>query len=351
MEIDLGFAEKRDNPDWLSNRYFPSKLGGQPAWLELKNLPPTGLLQCSKCSSPKAFLAQLYAPFEDEFNFHRSLYVFVCRQAGCQQAQDASHFTVLRSQLPLKNEFFSEEDPDDEGDPLPAIPCHKKLCAACGCPAPNACSKCKATHYCSAEHQRAHWPRHKPTCGASPAQTVEEPLSQIQFPEFEIVMDNNPENDAEDTKDDEECLAEFQELEASGKTGELANVSEAEMDKYFGQSAAVDDKVFRHFKKLTAAEPEQIVRYKRGGQPLWITDTHRTVQEQLKALPNCSACGEARKFEFQIMPQTLTLLGDENLDWGVLAVYTCPKSCPIEGYVPEVLIKQDIVAAEEPEQS
>ncbi|XP_017017030.1 programmed cell death protein 2 [Drosophila kikkawai] len=346
MDIDLGFAEKRDDANWLTNRYFPSKLGGQPAWLELDSLPPPSQLQCSKCKAPKSFLAQLYAPYEDDFNFHRSIYVFLCRNPDCQQAQSAGNFTVLRSQLPLKNKFFSEEDPDDEGDPLPAIPCLKKLCAACGCHAPHACAKCKAIHYCSAEHQRAHWPRHKLNCGSS-AEVTREALIKVEFPEFEIVMDSNPTKASEDDKDDDARLAEFQELEASGKTGDLSNVSEAEMDKYFGNTAAADDKTFRQFKKQTAAEPEQIVRYKRGGQPLWITDTARTVADQLQPLPNCKRCGGARQFEFQIMPQTLTLLDDENLDWGVLAVYTCAKSCPIEGYEEELLIKQDIVAEEQ----
>ncbi|XP_017124872.1 programmed cell death protein 2 [Drosophila elegans] len=343
MEIDLGFAEKSDDAAWLSNRYFPSKLGGQPAWLELEHLPATSQLQCSKCQAPKSFLAQLYAPFEDEFNFHRSIYVFLCRNPDCQVAQSADNFTVLRSQLPQKNKFFSEEEPSDVGDPLPAIACLKKLCAACGCHAPHACSKCKAIHYCSAEHQRMHWPQHKPHCGASVGSTPT-PLSQIVFPEFEIVMDSNPMESGEDDKDDETRLAEFHELEASGQTGDLSNVSEAEMDKYFGNTASADDKTFGQFKKQTAAEPDQIVRYKRGGQPLWIANTAQTVEDQLKELPNCGHCGGARQFEFQIMPQTLTLLEDDSLDWGVLAVYTCAKSCPIEGYAEEVLIKQDIVA-------
>ncbi|XP_017070443.1 programmed cell death protein 2 [Drosophila eugracilis] len=343
MEIDLGFAEKSDDSAWLTNRYFPSKLGGQPAWLELEALPPTSQLQCSKCQSFKSFLVQLYAPFDDDFNFHRSIYVFLCRNPECQKAQSAGNFTVLRSQLPRKNKFFSEEEPSDVGDPLPAVPCLKKLCAACGCYAPHACSKCKAIHYCSSEHQRAHWAQHKLSCG-TPGGSTAQHLTQIVFPEYEIVMDSNPIESGDDNKDDEARLAEFQEMEASGQTGDLSNVSEAEMDKYFGNTTADDDKTFRQFKKQTAAEPDQIVRYKRGGQPVWITNIAKTVEDQLKQLPNCTVCGGSRQFEFQIMPQTLTLLKDDSLDWGVLAVYTCAKSCPIEGYVEELLIKQDIVA-------
>jgi len=91
MEVDLGFAEEPSNAAWLSNRYFPSKLGGKPAWLELEELPTTTQLQCKKCQAQKAFLCQLYAAYEDEFNFHRSIYVFVCRNADCQQANNAEY--------------------------------------------------------------------------------------------------------------------------------------------------------------------------------------------------------------------------------------------------------------------
>lgn len=91
MDFDLGFAEEPNNAAWLSNRYFPSKLGGQPAWLELEALPSVAQLQCKQCHSQKAFLCQLYAAFEDEYNFHRSIYVFLCRNAECQQMNKAEY--------------------------------------------------------------------------------------------------------------------------------------------------------------------------------------------------------------------------------------------------------------------
>lgn len=89
MEVDLGFAEEPENVAWLTNRYYPSKLGGHPAWLELEKLPETSQLQCKKCQAPQAFLCQLYAAYEDEFNFHRTIYVFVCRNADCQKPNNA----------------------------------------------------------------------------------------------------------------------------------------------------------------------------------------------------------------------------------------------------------------------
>ena len=46
-------------------------------------------------------------------------------------------------------------------------------CAVCGKPASFICSRCKATPYCSAEHQVADWKNHKKRC-FKPADTPEE---------------------------------------------------------------------------------------------------------------------------------------------------------------------------------
>lgn len=80
--IDLGFAESCGK-EWLTNAYFPSKLGGKPAWLHLADLPTTENLKCNKCNKQKSFLCQIYAPYDDEYNFHRMIYVFVCRTESC----------------------------------------------------------------------------------------------------------------------------------------------------------------------------------------------------------------------------------------------------------------------------
>ena len=67
-------------------------------------------------------------------------------------------------------------------------------------------------------------------------------------------------------------------------------------------------------------------------------------------VPRCRCCGGPREFEFQVMPQLLHYLGVDRdeagasdvppLDWGVLAVFTCARSCsrdevagPVEEFV------------------
>lgn len=82
--IDLGFLDDCE-PYLLTNRYFPSKVGGKPAWLDLANMPGADRLRCPKCSQLMVFFAQVYAANDVQLTncFHRSLFVFVCKQTVC----------------------------------------------------------------------------------------------------------------------------------------------------------------------------------------------------------------------------------------------------------------------------
>ena len=80
--IDLGFLEPVEPSDeWqLESRYFPSKLGGKPAWLSLEGLPPCSQILCPSCNLPRSFLCQIYANIDEQIAcFHRTLFVFMCR--------------------------------------------------------------------------------------------------------------------------------------------------------------------------------------------------------------------------------------------------------------------------------
>lgn len=233
-------------------------------------------------------------------------------------------------------------------------PTKSKLCLACGCLAPLKCSRCKKANYCGAQHQRLHWKYHKLVCGSqqSTIDTVKErPLTELLFPEWEIDVnpeeeDGGQENDTQTELDEQQQLRELEKLTASGKAGEFQNLPEAELEKYTKGCEEIDDKYFHKFRKESDKDPKQILRYGRKGQVLWITDTEKTIQTQLENIPNCELCGEQRVFEFQIMPQMINYLKDTNIDWGILAVYTCPNSCPLpadKGYVSEFCIKQDIL--------
>ena len=72
---------------------------------------------------------------------------------------------------------------------------------------------------------------------------------------------------------------------------------------------------------------------------------------QNKDFPKCRACNGATDVEFQIMPGLLAQMdsdvgGPQELDWGVLNVLTCQKSCMPDGkdggFVEEYLWRQEV---------
>ena len=111
--LDLGFLEKTE-PWLLASRFFPSKVGGRPSWLDLKNIPQELKCEKEKCGKPLTFLLQIYAPIENDAKcFHREIFVFMCSEVSCHQG-DSTPFRVLRNQLCHKNEFYPQEPP--QGD-------------------------------------------------------------------------------------------------------------------------------------------------------------------------------------------------------------------------------------------
>lgn len=105
----------------------------------------------------------------------------------------------------------------------------------------------------------------------------------------------------------------------------------------------------------------QVIRYDRGGQPLWISGKNVLADDKI---PNCELCSSKRIFEFQvkitvsfmiifadrpftsssqIMPQLLNSLKCPALDWGIINVYTCENSCNLSDvYAKEFVFKQDV---------
>lgn len=168
--VDLGFVESTDYWRLLSH-FFPSKVGSKPAWLALKPVPKDDALKCGKCGKVCVFLLQVYAPVEDVATcFHRTVFVFVCADPGCCNANDSSNFVVLRCQLPKDNAFYSSEPPDDSqfdaNEPNPSADKLQDLCCVCGIAGPKRCAKCHTAAYCSKEHQALDWKAgHKRVCG------------------------------------------------------------------------------------------------------------------------------------------------------------------------------------------
>lgn len=117
---------------------------------------------------------------------------------------------------------------------------------------------------------------------------------------------------------------------------EGSNTTAGEEEKYEKMKARHGDAVFSRFMKKIAVCPQQILRYRRGGEPLFISKP----QAHLAVMP-CGSCGGPRSLELQLMPALVNLLQrrmdngggggggeqDLGLEFGTVLVYTCMKSC------------------------
>ncbi|XP_077568777.1 programmed cell death protein 2 [Stigmatopora nigra] len=346
FEVVLGFLD--DAEPWrLCSPQFPSKVGGKPAWLCQRGPPSLSRLECETCRLPMAFLMQVYAPIPgQDRSFHRSLFVFCCKTPECYTRNDSRCVKVFRSQLPRRNEFYSYEPPQ-EAEPVSnldqdqtALPVSKvKLCWVCGCPGNKFCSRCHAVTYCGKHHQTLHWKlSHKKECGVSNAA-----LCPFLFPEFELLTETEEEEEEEESDksakgDEDEAAIEQNNTDCSTLAEMLAETELEEM----AMQETEDMKVFQRFKKKIASEPQQVLRYSRGGSPLWVSSQHIPSDADI---PQCP-CGAKRIFEFQVMPQLLNSLHvdstDASIDWGTLCIYSCSSSCTQEDqYCLEFIWKQD----------
>ncbi|XP_041843177.1 programmed cell death protein 2 [Melanotaenia boesemani] len=347
-EVVLGFLEEAE-PWRLRSSQFPSKVGGKPAWLSQKDLPSLHELECEICRLPMVFLLQVYAPISgQDRSFHRTLLLFCCKTPECYSHNDSRCMKVLRSQLPRRNEFYPYEPPPEDEPPNGTEEDHTvlsvsgfKLCWMCGCPGNKACSRCHTVTYCGKHHQTLHWKHsHKKECCSPDATVVTS--SPLLFPESELVTEPEEEEDEEGKQGKDTEAEEEGSIQKSLDCPSLADtLTETDLEE-MAMHETEDNKVFQHFKKKIAPEPHQVIRYSRGGSPLWVSSQHIPSDEDI---PPCT-CGAKRMFEFQVMPQLLNCLPVDStgasIDWGTLAVYTCSASCSHgDQYCPEFIWKQD----------
>ena len=138
----------------------------------------------------------------------------------------------------------------------------------------------------------------------------------------------------------------------------------------------LEERALLSFSTRLKRAPSQVARYAYGGIPLWSiplhqpqSNIHKSNQQSKKVyftppvVPNCD-CGAERVFEFQILPSVLhvldvdryasgghkqksdgliELISSGGMNWGVIAVYSCPESC--DKSREEFIIVQDAVSA------
>lgn len=299
----LGFAEPALGPLDLLRHTFPSKIGGRPAWLDPFHLPAMDGLRCPNDGCMMRFLLQVYAPVDDNPGaFHRTLFVFVSPHSEGLHSSPPG-IQVLRCQLPRSNEFY-EYNPSD-------INVHH---------VPRQMNQSVVDPWAVGEHEQAVVQQ-----DSKPA-----PCNVELFPEYEIVIEDEP----------IDCrVSSIEELEEENLK-KLASVSHepfteeelpSELVDQIENSMPLSQRHFAAFAARIAAAPSQILRYcfEEGASPLCPSADGVPSPD---SIPPCPHCQGPRRFEFQIMPQILNILGvdpsdDHSLDWGTIAIYSCAASC------------------------
>ncbi|XP_057508992.1 uncharacterized protein LOC130791736 [Actinidia eriantha] len=347
VPVTLGFVEKPKNRWSLLRQLFPSKAGGVPSWLNPINLPSGRSCQCDICGQPLQFLLQVYAPLpEKESAFHRTLFVFMCPSMVCllqdqheqwkRQPEKASRSVkIFRCQLARSNSFYSSDAPRCDGTDKPSG-IGAALCNWCGTwKGDKICTSCRRARYCSEKHQAMHWMSgHKiecqqmsisQSCNTSPTSSSAETrkvASNTQWPEYEIINEDECEVDMEISEDN---------MYANSLTSAGSQMDEA-TKSVLDNFEDGDRKSWASFQERISRAPDQVLRYCRFEQakPLWPMSSGRPSKTDI---PTCSYCGGPRCFEFQILPQLLYYFGVKNdvdsLDWATIVVYACKASCEV----------------------
>lgn len=322
--VDIAFAEPAENSWVLNSAHFPSKIGGKPSWLSMKDLPRD--IKCDTCNKTMTFLLQVYSPREAECTFHRSLFLFICNNGSCvnHRAQ------VFRCQLPRQNDYYSPDPPcEDASKPTLITPGQfgLKVCAFCGASGNLSCAKCSKASYCSKDHQIVDWKQlgHKESCGSEnkDCEAHDEKAKALLLPELELTLDleenyQKESSKPQNTSGDKEYLEALKSIKPSLQNEDLETVA----------AESEEDKCFMKFRKVCSDCPEHVLRYVRNdtSTPLWATDVN---QLDTASVPRCENCNSERSFEFQVMPQLISQLGPSfKADFATLVIYTCKDSCP-----------------------
>ncbi|GLH15709.1 Programmed cell death protein 2 [Gryllus bimaculatus] len=290
--VAIGYLEETES--WkLESRFFPSKVGGKPAWLDLANLPSNEDLKCPKCQNPCMFLCQVYAPWIDlESCFHRTIFIFLCVDADCCEENENRTFKVFRCQFGRRNDFFPFDPPIDDENWRPDLKAdsYNKLCIVCGAKGTSHCGRCKKVNYCSRQHQIVDWKTgHKEMCRSGIMKPESKSMRCLWLlPEFELVTGR------EDEESEEEASCSSENCSSNEDEEDSNNLVD---DELLQMAAQDEDKVFVRFRSKVAKFPQQVLRYERGGRPLWLTSDNIPATNDI---PPCPYCKAPRQFELQI---------------------------------------------------
>lgn len=290
MAVHLGFSTKVQK---ISIKNVPfGKIGDRPLWMA----EPVDVV-C--CGVPSCFLCQILAPGEDDASYYRYLYIFQC--LACKLPQ------VVRCQLHRENPHI-QEIPEESKDPIDD------------------------------------W-----NTDSTPSEILkllEKPVETQELPDIglEILEEDQKLTTIVNSlyslnlKNEDEIREFYESMEGgvesageekivdSNEDDEDDDIGSEEMEMEGKEKRDVAFDAMRWFVSYNLKNP--VIRYSKGGKLLWYSDKDRP-----EVIPEKCKCGLLRTFECQILPGIIGLVGEENVDFGGIYVFTCPASCNLGYFV------------------
>ncbi|RYP19531.1 hypothetical protein DL767_009629 [Monosporascus sp. MG133] len=395
----LGYASKE--PEDISH------LGGRPEWLDPDSPPSAALARCKVCGDLTALLLQLNAELPAQFPGHeRRLYVFACRRRTCRRKEGSVRAVrgvritsgTSGSTAPEKTKKRREE-PREEEEERPKSPAAnlgetlfgaKTLGSSSSGPANpfstgggNPFAGSSALNPFSNPQAAAEAPTPNPEPAEPPPsgddakeEQREQQLQSLPKTFAETLSLNNPQAQAQAPAPAEPWPpesaqprpypvsyltdAEYETLDPTPAPASQSTVRmEVANDGGGGKGAKEDrdvfessmDATFQRFADRMAQNPDQVIRYEFGGQPLLYSKADavgvllgggggdgRPAARVAgpKGMPRCANCGAGRVFEVQLCPNAITELEAdemslEGMDWGTVIVGVCERDCQARG--------------------
>ena len=346
LEWDLGFLEPISSKKRMHAIYFPSKVGGTPEWLDPRVTPKAipdvveGESGCNDKGEQGAqktmdFLLQIYAVNDDNEDedvnanaFHRTLYVFA--SARGDKLHEKGRVRAFRSQLPRENGFYGMNPaPAENAEENPRV---DELIRE---------HEAKKLAIETAAKARVNG-------GSEGTKTKANANDNTVYPEFEIVvepesddddascssMDSDAVTDAKKNKNDTESANKKKMFQSIGDEA----ITESDLKEIASGVIDADAQRLATFSVKLSKFPDQVLRYcpAPNAKAMWPS---KSLAPDDRSIPDCPRCNSKRRFEFQILPTIVSFLvpkesvelNDTSLDFGSIAVYTCSKSCALDG--------------------
>lgn len=337
------------------------------AWLDDTAIPSGALAKCKVCNGYLSLLLQLNSDLPDKFPGHeRRVYLFGCKQKACRRKEGSvrgirtTRISKVAQEAPTEQEAPPAEEPKPKqvniGESLFGVKSNQNAnpfassggnpFSTTNKPAANPFAPAPASSQPSipaklaeklqpvedlsqtfAEKARIATANDAPKTPAGPKEpwpaqsSVPTPYPSYFIDADKEYLDPEPQAIPQNIR-----MAEAGEFETSASSG--GKVSSAD------EKAAADnlmDKPFQRFADRLAQNPEQVLRYDFGGQPL-LYSKKDAVGASWPRVPGCGKCGAERVFELQLTPHAITELEAEDLslegmDWGTIILASCAADC------------------------